>query len=361
MKSALLTLAIALALSIIAAVPTLAQSEDVVKITVIQQTKFSNLSYYMIDTAQNKLVTLDTSKAQVLDYQLKDLVSNDAYMPAVVLTLDAPTKDLNTNETVVYAWVLTSSYGSAIIVGVADVGAGNALINLNFYKISPVSGDVAIVRTNADISIQYSNTKLSIPLSGYSSPKVILYTDGELLVNGVNYIQLRALANPPAGYTLIRSGTGEAVFTISASGTLSVWFDESHDPGDVDLFIFDQSNSYYSQADVSQSWSWLVSYATRYVFADAAPQTVSFTATGNVKFVVKSYYNGGSVSWRVAASLSGGSTPQPQPTQTQPTQTITQTQVQIIREIQTAFSNSTVIYVVLGLLFLIVLIVVLRK
>jgi len=163
MRSRLIPLVIVPILVLAIVAPIVAAQEETLKITVLQQTKFTSLSYYMIDTSTNKLVTLDASRVQVLDYQLKDLVPNDAYMPAVVLSLDAPTKDLNTNEAVVYAWVLTSSYGSAIIVGVADIGADNSLINLSFYKISPVSGDVAIVRTNFDISIQYGNTKLSVP------------------------------------------------------------------------------------------------------------------------------------------------------------------------------------------------------
>ena len=282
----------------------LAEDTGTVKITVLSNTTFTNMTDYMLDTSANKLDALNTTYVQVLDYELKDLNTSDSYMPVVVMSMDAPTTDLNTNESIEYAYILSSTYGDGLLVGVADVNStDNSISNLEFYKISPASGDIMIVRTDYDLNIVGDGYKLSIPLANYTNPKVLLYTDSQVSVGGISEIELRALRSPPSGYTLLRSGTGETSFTISASGNLHVWFDESHSGGDVDLFIFDSSNSYYSSASTTQSWSWLAVHCSRYLFSDAYPQTTSLTAHNTVKFVVKRFSgNANDVTWRIAAT-----------------------------------------------------------
>ena len=190
----------------------------------------------------------------------------------------------------------------------------NEVSNLQLVKISPVSGDVGIVRTNSDIVVEYSGSKLSIDLSGYTSPKVLLMTDDELSLSSIHYVELRALIMPPSGYVLVREGGGEALFTISANGEVSIWFDEEHDAGDVDLFIYDISDADYNSADPSQTWSWHRAHCTQYIYADVYPQTKTVTATGTLKFIVKKYRGDASqVQWRVAARVSSVPSPSPSP------------------------------------------------
>ena len=288
----------------------LAEDTGTVKITVLQQNTFANMTSYMLDTSSNKLTAINTSYVQVLSSGLKDLDANDNYVPVVVLNLNAPSVDLNNNQTVTYAYILSNVFGRGMVIGVADVNStDNSLSDFRYYKLSPVTGDIAIVRTSYDISIQGDGYKLSIPLANYTDPKVILYTDSQIVADSISYVELRALTNPPSGYTLIRSGHGEASFTISASGSLHIWFDEEHDGGDVDLFVFDSSNQYYGDASASQDWLWLFYHCDRYLFADDSPWTASLDAHGNVKLVVKRYTgDADSVNWRVAATLGSSST-----------------------------------------------------
>ena len=261
------------------------------------------------------------------------------------------------------------------MVGVADVNStDNSISNLEFYKISPASGDIMIVRTDYDLNIVGDGYKLSIPLANYTNPKVLLYTDSQVSVGGISEIELRALRSPPSGYTLLRSGTGETSFTISASGNLHVWFDESHSGGDVDLFIFDSSNSYYSSASTTQSWSWLAVHCSRYLFSDAYPQTTSLTAHNTVKFVVKRFSgNANDVTWRIAATLSSSS-----PSTTTTTQTPSSTSTTTANNpsnpsnarfsldwgsIQQALSggSNTAAYVVIAFIAIVVIILLARK
>ena len=304
----LLAVLLLLALSAGVLGPIHASAEDTgtVKITVLQQSSFANMTSYMLDTSTGKLSPINTSYVQVLSNSLKDLDANDNYVPVVVLNLSAPSVDLNNNQTVTYAYILSRVFGRGLVIGVADINStDNSLSNISYYKVSPVTGDVAIIRTSYDIEVQGDGYKLSIPIANYSSPKVLLYTDSQVLVGGVSYVELRSLRNPPSGYTLIRNGNGPAEFTISASGTLHIWFDESHDQGDVDLFVFDSSNSHYSEASTQRTWMWLQTYATASLWADAYPQTNEITAHGTVKFIVQRFSgNANSVSWRVAATIS---------------------------------------------------------
>ena len=300
-------------------IPATVAEEETVKVTVIETTKFTNETYYMYDDVNKKLVDVNTSYVEILDYELRDKDPSDGYMPCVVLSIDPPTTDLNTNESIVYAWVLPSSYGDSLLVAVADINdTDKTVVNMEFYKISPVSGDIAVYRTAFDIVVVGPGYKLSIPLSNFSNPKVMLMSDSAVAVNSLSYIELRALRNPPSGYTLIRNGYGEAEFTISASGILYIWFDEEHDTGDLDLFIFDISDSDYGAASLQQTWTWLRWRCTSYIYADYAPETRSITATGTVKLIVKKYhYAGGDpagVGWRIAARLVSSPSPEPEPT-----------------------------------------------
>ena len=366
--------AIAIVAVVMAALPaTLAQeaADEYVKVTVLDVIDLSNYSdKYMYNETAAKLEAVNTSYVEILSGTLKDLSASDSLQPAVVLSLDAPTSDLNTNETIVYAYSILNAYGT-LVVGVADINStDNSVINLTYYKVSPVSGDVGIVRTGYDIVVEANGIKLSIPLENYSNPKVLLMTDDELTFQSINHLELRALTNPPSGYTLIRSGTGEAEFSISASGSLSIWFDEEHDVGDIDLFIYDSSNSYYSQASLSQSWTWLLSHRTACIFADGYPTSTSVTASGTVKFIVKKYTgNVAGVSWRVACRLSSSTTTQPQPPSTATTtseepNTSSNSLQALWGQIQSALSGSNTVYVLIAvvvLLFIIALVAVARR
>lgn len=315
-----IVLAILLASLVVAAIP--AAAEDEVKITVLQTYDLTELSGYMYNSTSAKLETVDTSKVQILSDSLKDLASDDDVQPAILLSIDVPTTDLNTNESIAYSYMLINAYG-VVVVGVADVNSTtNEVSNLQLVKISPVSGDVGVVRTNSDIVVEYSGSKLSIDLSSYSNPKVLLMTDDELSLSQVQYVELRAVEYPPSGYVLVKEGSGEALFTISANGEVSIWFDEEHDAGDVDLFIYDSSDTDYSNADITQTWAWHRSHCTQYIYADAYPQIKVVTASGSLKFVVKKYRgDAGQVRWRVAARITSSPSPSPSPTQTTTTTT----------------------------------------
>ena len=361
---------IILAIALIA-IPT--SAEEDVKISVLRSSKFTNETYYMLDTSLNKLEPVNTSLVQVLDTELKDLDATDNYQPVVVLTADPPTVDITTNESITYAWLLTGTYGDAITIGVADVNTtDNTLANLSFFKISPASGDIAVVRTNHDVVVMYNGIKLSIPLENYTSPKILIYTDGAVSAQGLNYMELRALRSLPRGFVLLRSGSGEAIFTISSNNRIAVWFDEEHDVGDVDLFIYDISDPDYSSADLGKSWSWHRSHATRYIFADAYPQTTTLTASGSVKFVVKRYSgNSQGVSWRVGAALSSppSSTTTNPPTSTTTSSTTSSQQTHnsdeaeaagLLASLRSAYESSPAMLVMVALVFLLLLAVLAR-
>ena len=366
------------------AMPALAQmplaSGYLVKIRVIHQySSLTQLSYYMYDSVHKKLEPVNSSYVQVLDAELRSLSSG--YQPAIVLNLDAPTVD-PTGMRIEYAYLLHGVYGS-LAVAVASVGANNTVASIKYVKVSPAHGDVAIVRTAYDIVVEGPGYKLSIPLTNVSNPKVLLMTDSRLSVGSIAYVELRALRNPPPGFTLIRSGSGESQFTISANGQLSIWFDETHQGGDLDCFVFDSSNPYFAQASTSQTWGWLSSHATTFLWSDFAPESRTITAHGTVKIIIKRFAgNANAVQWRVAAHLlsgspsqqpsqpSGGSgqptqqpsqhpSAQPQNPQTQPQQPIHGTN--LFARISSALGNAGTVALIIIALLIIILIVVVAK
>jgi len=356
-----------LVLALVLAVPTAVAQEAGTKVVVLRTEKFTTLSYYMYHAGTKALTPVNVNYVEVYDYELRDKVRDDAYLPCVVLEVDPPTKDASTNEVVVHAWVLAKAVGEALTVAVADV-SGSTVTTIRSYTVSPVNGDVAIVRTGYDVVVYSSNLKLSVPLSGIANPKVMVMTSS-LVVDSLVYVQLRSLADPPPGYTLIRSGMGEQVFTISASGRMYVWFDESHEGGDLDLFVFDQSHPRYNAVSLSSSWADLVfavsQDATRatYIFADSGPGAGYITASGTVKLIVKLYSgNADAVQWRVASRLEAGTQPPGTPTQPPPTPTPTPgTATGLLGTIGAALSNQSTVLVVLGILLLLVLVLALRK
>jgi len=358
-----------LVLALVLAVPAVAQ--ETTKVVVLRTEKFTTLSYYMYHATAKTLTPVNVNYVEVYDYELRDKVRDDAYLPCVVLEVDPPTKDASTNEVVVHAWILAKAVGEALTVAVADV-SGSTVTTIRSYTVSPVNGDVAIVRTGYDVVIYSTNLKLSVPLSGIANPKVMVMTStSSLVVDSLVYVQLRSLADPPPGYTLVRSGMGEQVFTISASGRLYVWFDESHDNGDLDLFVFDQSHPRYATVSLSSSWSELVSAVSQdaaratYVFADSGPGAGYVTASGTVKLIVKLYSgNADAVQWRVASRLEASPQPPGTSTQTSPTPTPTPTPgtaTGLLGTIGSALSNQSTVLVVLGILLLLVLVLALRK
>ena len=364
------TILVALVLTtMVLAAPSLAQEEETIKTTVLGTYSFTDLDNYMLNSTTNKLEPVDTSKVEILSDTIKDLAADDDVKPAVLLSIDEPTTDLNTNESIVYAWFLTSVYGDAIIIAVSDINSTTSeVINMQFYKISPVSGDIMITRTNYDVVIEGSSGfKLSIPLENFTDPKVLIMTDASVTVSSLNYIELRALREPPSGFTLVRNGEGESTFTVSASGTLYVWFDETHQGGDVDLFIFDIQNPYYNQASHTQSWSWLVARCDQRVFADSIPYSRPLEAHGTVKFVVKGYRNPSAVSWRIAVRLSNPTTPTQPPSTTSPsttatTPTTTASGIGLLASIQSALSNNTTMIVIAAVIIaLMIAIIALRR
>lgn len=350
-----------------------AKADDETKITVLGTYNFTALSSYMYNATAGKLEAVNSSYVQVLSDEIKDLSAGDNIQPAVVLDLSAPTQDLNTNETITYAYILSGSYGD-LVVGVADVNTtDNTVSNLQLVKVSPASGDVAIVRTSSDIVVYANGVKLSIPLANYSSPKVLVMTPDEgtyLAANTIQEVELRAVRSPPSGYTLIRSGSGPAEFTISANGPLSIWFDEAHDTGDADLFIFDSSNPSFSEASTSQTWTWLWTHATAHIYSDFAPETRTITAHGQVKFVVQ-MFRGNSVSqWRVAVRLLSNNNPQPEPTQTpsqpsnhntQPSSTNTQINEGALASLRNAYEQNPALFAIAVILFLAFIVLLLRR
>ena len=362
------SLAVVLLVLLVLAVPT-AVAQETTKVVVLRTEKFTTVTYYMYNSNTKSLTAVNTNYVEVLDYELRDKVPGDAYLPCVVLDIDPPSRDLNTNESIVYAWVLPRAVGESIIVAAVSV-SGSTVVDIRFYKVSPVNGDVAIVRTGYDVVIYSSNFKLSVPLANNTNPKIMIMTDAPSLVAaGLNYVQLRALENPPSGYTLVRQGSGEQMFTISASGRLYVWFDESHEGGDLDLFVFDQAHPRYATVSTSSTWSDLVSAvaqdATRatYVFADSGPGAGYITASGTVKLIVKLYSgNPNAVQWRVASRLEASTQPPGTSTQTSPTPTPTPgTATGLLGTIGSALSNQSTVLVVLGILLLLVLVLALRK
>ncbi len=362
---------LALAAPLLTGVHIARADDETTKITVLNTYNFTALSSYMYNATAGKLEAVNSSYVQVLSDEIKDLSAGDNIQPAVVLDLSAPTQDLNTNESITYAYLLSGTYGD-LVVGVADVNTtDNSVSNLQLVKVSPVSGDVAIVRTSSDITIYANGVKLSIPLANYTNPRVLVMTPDDasyLAASTVQEVELRAVRNPPTGFALIRSGSGPAEFTISASGPMRVWFDEAHDSGDADLFIFDSSNPSFSSASTSQSWTWLWTHATAHIYSDFAPETRTITAHGQVKFVVQ-MFRGNSVSqWRVAVRLLSSNNPQPEPTQTpsQPSTTPTTTTNQQINEgalasLRNAYEQNPGLFIIAVLLFLAFIVLLLRR
>ena len=350
-------------------------------VVLVREARFTDLPHYMYDSSAKALVSVDTDKVAVLSYSLQDKDPSDQYMPAVLLSINQPSKDLSTNESIHYAWVLSGATGGSVIIAVADVN-GTSVTSIQFYKIGPVLGDLSIVRTGYDIIIEYAGFKFSILLSGFANPTVLVMTDTSFIVTGLSYLELRSLTNPPPGYTLIRNGTGEAEFTISASslGRLYVWFDESHDYGDLDLFVFDQSHPRFSTVSVHSSWTelhqayLLNGTVSTEIAADYGPGWRWLTVTGVVKFIVKQFGHvpgdPSRVSWRVAClheplptrpPETRTTTTSPATTQTQTTPKFADVLNQLAGAVQASLSNQPAVAVLAAvLLFLLLLVLVLR-
>ena len=343
--------------------PHLANVNAETKMTIIGVYNFTALSSYMYNSTASLLQPVDTSKAIILADEIKDLAAGDGVNPVILLDLDAPTHDLNNNETIIHAYILSNTYG-ALVIGVADVNSTN-VTNLQFIKVSPVAGDVAVIRTASDITVYANGIKMSIPLTNYTNPRTLVMVPDEgtyLMAASIQEVELRSVNNPPSGYNLLRTGTGETEFTITATGQLSIWFDESHEPGDIDLFVFDSANSAFSDASTSQSWAWLVAHASTYLFADGGPETRTITSSGQVKFVAK-LYRGTEVSgWRVAARLSSDTSPQPQPSiPEQTTTTSTANPTGLLAQIQGAYEANPVAFIVIVVIAILILVMIFRR
>ena len=284
--------------------------EETVKITIVGNYTLNQLDAMIYNATSGKLEALDTSKISLSADTVKDLAQDNA-QAAIILNLSAPVFDVNSNETVVQVFYMDGVYADTLIIAVADVNdTTGAVSNMHYYKISPATGGLAIARLDGDVVAYANGMKFEIPLSGYSNPKIMLMledgTGTYLTASQVQLLELRAIRTPPPGYTLLRNhATGETAFTVQATGTVSIWFDESHQGGnDVDLFIFDSSDRDYSNATTQQTWGWLYSHATRVVFADTSPETVSMNAHGSIKFVVKAFQGDpNSVTWSVGLRL----------------------------------------------------------
>ena len=328
------------------------QADDY-KITILQSYKLTELQAALLNTDTNTIEDFNATKAVLLDYGLRDPDTSDNYVPAIVINLSAASYDANTGEKIVYAWIFDSVAGTICLASL------NGTTVENIIKITATGSDIMVYMTDYDIVIESTFAKFSIN----KTDQAVIFTDSELALNSVMYAELRALQDTPEGYTLLRSDSNEADFMIEAQGTLSIWFDESHDVGDVDLFIFDGSNPDYSQASLNQGWYWLATHADAYIFADAGPSTKTITATGDVRFIVK-LFSGNTPSWRVAVRLTSEapSTPTPASTPSQITPTPTPEEEGWIDQLQSVFEGSnTVIIAIAIVLFLVIVLIALRK
>jgi len=335
------------------AIPQAVMAEE--KVSIIGTYKLTELSSYLYDTANNKLEALNASLAKIQDYEMTDLESSDSYVPAIVINLSAQSLDVNTNETITYAYVFTKLYGS-VAIGTAEI-SNNTLSNATFIKITGTGEDLAVYRTGLGIEVAYGDMKYVLPQGS-----VIVYTDENMAVNSVMEIELRALMDVPSGYVLVRNGNSEAEFTVQATGVVSIWFDEEHSGGDVDLFVFDSSNPNYASASPSQSWTWLLTHSDAYIFSDLGPDTEVVSASGTLKFIVKTY-TGSPPSWRIALQASTPSTtPTPTSTPSQITPTPTPEEEGWLDQLQSVFEGSnTVIIAIAIVLFLVIVLIALRK
>ena len=103
------------------------------------------------------------------------------------------------------------------------------------------------------------------------------------------------MSAPFTGTTI--SGSDERTVEVEVNGRLRVWFYDAHSGGDADLFIFKDSNSYYSQASHTQSWYWLSGYCDTLILADSTAGELTLEHYGKVKLIVKFY--SGSTSWEI--------------------------------------------------------------
>ncbi|WFO75637.1 hypothetical protein J4526_01785 [Desulfurococcaceae archaeon MEX13E-LK6-19] len=361
---------------IIAPITPLAQTLEEEKIVVVKTydlsdpTILSNLTTYTYDKVSNVLQAYDntTTKIAVDGYlYLSDLNTSDNYVPAIAFDLQAPSLDLNNNEKILYGLLLSNILGSVAIGTVTVNETTGQVLNATFIKVEPYSDNIIVVRTASDVVIYTGIGKFSVP-----SGKVMIYTESEASIQGISEIELRSLATPPADYQLVRSGSGEATVTISATGTVRVYFDETHSTGDADLFIFDSNNPYFAEASEQWSWSTLLMRCNQFAFADGRPQFVTIEAHGQLKFVVKNYpgsYLGTQPqSWNIAiAVLSSSETPSPTFTiqNEQPSQTQTPSGVDWSRLAsyftgnQTAMTATIVIIIIIVMLLAVILL--LRK
>lgn len=350
-------------------------TDEQVKITVLGNYTLNQLDARIYNTTSQKLVTLDTTKVSLTADTIQDLATDGLQAVLLLTNLSAPTVDINTNETVITAYDLSGIYADSLVVAVADVNdTTGAVSNMQYYKITPASGEIVIARTSSDIIVYTSSgAKLSMGIANLSSPHVMLMLDdgqGQYLTaSNVQLLELRAVRNPPSGFTLLRNqATGEAEFTVQASGPVTIWFDESHQGGDVDLFIFDSSNSNFASAGTSQTWSWLLSHSTRHIFADLSPSTASLNANGQLKFVVKRYSgNAASVTWSVAIRLDSSNTNPGTTTTTQPSNNQTNTTTSgwgdYLAGLTGAFegSGNSALIVIVVVVILLILAIVLRR
>ena len=335
------------------AIPQAVMAEE--KATILGTYKLTELSSYLYDSSTGKLEALNASLAKIQDYEMSDLDTSDTKYPAVMFNLSAQSLDVNTNETITYAYVFTKLYGS-VAIGTAEI-SNNTLSNATFIKITGTGEDLAVYRTGLGIEVAYGDMKYVLPQGS-----VIVYTDENMAVNSVYEIELRALMDVPSGYVLVRNGNSEAEFTVQATGTVSIWFDEEHSGGDVDLFVFDSSNPNYASASPSQSWTWLLTHSDAYIFSDLGPDTEVVSASGTLKFIVKTY-TGSPPSWRIALQASTPSTtptPSPTPSSTSQESSENEESQSIFQSIFESGSN-TAILVIAAVLFLVIIVIALRK
>ena len=334
------------------------------KVVVLESGTLRDLAVYMYNSSSGGLLPLDSGKVNVSDSGIVDLVAGDNIVPIVVMNLSAPSYDANTNETSTDAYIVSKIYSDELVVGVADI-VDNTVNDIRMIKISPVSGDIAIVRTSSDVIVYANGVKFELSTANLTDPHVLLMTKdgGSLLAASVQHVALRAIPNPPSGYTLIRSGSGPAVFTISANGPLSIWFDESHDHGDADLFIFDSTNPHFGEADASKNWFWLYIYSDTMIFADYGAETATITANNQVKFVVQMFNRTAVNEWKVAVRLSGNDSPQPEPEPTQPTTTSNNQHVDegALASLRNAYESNPGLFIIAVLLFLAFIVLLLRR
>jgi len=389
-KSRIVLILPVLPLLLFAALPALAYEDEMQIIAHYDFESVEPLSKYLaINLTDYSVLSTTPSLAKEAGFLV--LNSDIDSGTASGIRLDGLTFTATGGEVLAYGWIIENAYGNL------------SIIDPTTKRILTLSCDgdyIAIVRGNNSLLIYYKGGK--IELANFTGSEVIVFASGQAMIDALDYVVLRALQNPPSGFTLIRSGSGETVFTYStgSANRVTVWFDETHEGGDVDLFIFKATNPYYGEASPSWGWGTLMARCDAYIFADSTPRTRTiYSPGGSLKFVVKRFSgDANAVQWRVAIQLGGGGggggsqqpqpiQPQPQPIQppvtvtvTQPpttttvtqtvvvTQTVAQTQTQVqpivlpmVGQVQSALQNNPTMMMLLLLAVFIVLVVVLAR